>query len=99
LVKNTSVKNLLQGLNKEVFIFDTSAELPAGFNIKNFNIEKIDEHSFELQVDKGQTLNDVFSALSGQGISIISMRNKANRLEEMFVSMIAQSAANKSEGA
>lgn len=99
LVKNTSVKNLLQGLNKEVFIFDTSIDLPTELSIKNFAVEKIDEHSFEIQVEKGQSLNDVFAALSEQGIAIISMRNKANRLEEMFVSMIAQSAANKSEGA
>jgi ABC-2 type transport system ATP-binding protein len=95
LVKNTSVKNLLQGLHKEVFIFDTAVELPPQLSIKDFEIERIDEHSFEVQVDKGQNLNDVFSALSEQNISIISMRNKANRLEEMFISMIAQSAANK----
>ena len=95
LVKNTSVKNLLQGLHKEVFIFDTAVELPALFSIKDFEIEKLDDHSFEVQVDKGQSLNDVFSALSEQNISIISMRNKANRLEEMFISMIAQSASAK----
>lgn len=98
LVKNTSVKNLLQGLNKEVFIFDTAIDLPSQFSIDGFDIEKIDNHSFEVQVEKGQTLNEVFTALSAKQISIISMRNKANRLEEMFVSMIAQSANNKSEG-
>lgn len=97
LVKNTSVKNLLQGLNKEVFIFDTAIDLPEQFSVNGFDIEKIDNHSFEVQVEKGQTLNEVFTALSGQQISIISMRNKANRLEEMFVSMIAQSST-RSEG-
>ena len=95
LIKNTSVKNLLQGLHKEVFIFDTVVELPVQLSIKDFEIEKIDEHSFEVEIDKGQNLNDLFAALSKQNISIISMRNKANRLEEMFISMIAQSATNK----
>jgi ABC-2 type transport system ATP-binding protein len=95
LIKNTSVKNLLQGLHKEVFIFDTAVELPVQLSIKDFEIEKIDEHSFEVEIDKGQNLNDLFAALSEQNISIISMRNKANRLEEMFISMIAQSATNK----
>lgn len=98
LVKNTSVKNLLQGLHKEVFIFDTAVELPAQFSVKGFEVEKIDDHSFEVQVDKGQSLNDVFSTLSEQNISIISMRNKANRLEEMFISMVAQSATSKEGG-
>lgn len=97
LVKNTSVKSLLQGLNKEVFIFDTSDELPEVFAINGFSVQKIDCHSFEVEVEKGQSLNQVFSHLTEQSISIVSMRNKANRLEEMFVSMIAQSESKKSE--
>lgn len=94
LIKNTSVKNLLQGLNKEVFIFDVAADLPQTLQLENFSVQVIDVHSFEVEVEKGQHLNDVFAALSQQGINIISMRNKANRLEEMFVSMIAQSTNN-----
>lgn len=97
LVKNTSVKSLLQGLNKEVFIFDTSSDLPEPFSIDGFSVKKIDNHSFEVEMAKGQSLNQVFALLSEQQVSIISMRNKANRLEEMFVSMIAQSTATKSE--
>ena len=95
LVKNTSVKNLLQELRKEVFIFDTGAELPAQFFIEGFDVNVIDAHSFEVQIEKGQTLNSVFTVLNEKDISIVSMRNKANRLEEMFIAMIAQSASNK----
>jgi ABC-2 type transport system ATP-binding protein len=98
LVKNTSVKNLLQELHKEVFIFDAAEKLPLGFAIDGFDINIIDQHCFELQIEKGQTLNSVFTMLSEKSISIVSMRNKANRLEEMFISMIAQSTTNK-EGA
>jgi len=98
LVKNTSVKNLLQELHKEVFIFDAAEKLPLGFAIDGFDINIIDQHCFELQIQKGQTLNSVFTMLSEKSISIVSMRNKANRLEEMFISMIAQSTSNK-EGA
>jgi ABC-2 type transport system ATP-binding protein len=97
LVKNTSVKNLLQQLNKEVFILDASGNLPEDLIVTGFKTEKIDDHSFEVEVERGQSVNEVFSSLSTQGISIISMRNKANRLEEMFVSMIAQSS-NSSGG-
>lgn len=97
LVKNTSVKNLLQELHKEVFIFDTAAALPLQFFIESFDVNVLDTHSFEIQIEKGQTLNGVFDVLSQKNISIISMRNKANRLEEMFISMIAQSVANKEE--
>lgn len=94
LIKNTSVKNLLQGLTKEVFIFD-AVDLPQSLSLPGFPFQRIDSHSFEVEVEKGQRLNDVFAALSQQGIAIVSMRNKANRLEEMFVSMIAQSSINK----
>jgi len=97
LIKNTSVKSLLQGLNKEVFIFDAAADLPQALQLRSFSVHMIDAHSFEVEVEKGQHLNDVFAALSQQGISIISMRNKANRLEEMFVSMIAQSTTKENE--
>lgn len=95
LVKNTSVKNLLQELHKEVFIFDTAEELPLNFAIEAFDINIVDRHCFEVQIEKGQTLNSVFAILSEKNISIISMRNKANRLEEMFISMIAQSGISK----
>jgi ABC-2 type transport system ATP-binding protein len=98
LVKNTSVKNLLQELHKEIFIFDTAEVLPLNFAIEAFDINIVDQHCFEVQIEKGQTLNSVFAILSEKNISIVSMRNKANRLEEMFISMIAQSATNK-EGA
>lgn len=98
LVKNTSVKNLLQELHKEVFIFDAAEKLPLDFAIDSFDINIIDQHCFEVQIEKGHTLNSVFTMLSEKNISIVSMRNKANRLEEMFISMIAQSTTNK-EGA
>lgn len=95
LVKNTSVKNLLQELNKETFILDSNLDLPTDFSLGAFDVHKIDERSFEVEVERGQTLNDVFALVAEQGVSIISMRNKTNRLEEMFVSMIAQSTANE----
>ncbi len=96
LVKNTSVKNLLHGLTKEVFIFDALLDLPPSLSLLGFPLQVLDTHSFEVEVEKGQHLNDVFAALSQQGIDIISMRNKVNRLEEMFVAMINQPSPDQS---
>jgi ABC-2 type transport system ATP-binding protein len=95
VIKNSSVKDLLQGLNKEVFILDVDTELSDGFSLSGFECEKIDTNSFEVAVEKGQTLNGIFNELNKQQLNVMSMRNKANRLEEMFVSMIAHSAAAK----
>lgn len=94
IVKNTSIKNLLQQLNKEVFIFDIKGSIQVLPKIDGHMVTKIDEHSFEVEVDKGQSLNGVFAQLSAQQIEVVSMRNKANRLEELFVSMVN---ANKKE--
>jgi ABC-2 type transport system ATP-binding protein len=88
IVKNTSVKSLLQQLNKEVFIFDVSGNLRSLPNLNGHRVAQIDEHSFEVEVDKGQSLNAVFTQLTAQGFEIVSMRNKSNRLEELFVAMV-----------
>lgn len=88
IVKNTSVKNLLQQLNKEIFIFDVSGNLQSLPNLNGHRVAQVDEHSFEVEVDKGQSLNAVFGQLTAQGFEIVSMRNKSNRLEELFVAMV-----------
>lgn len=88
IVQNTSIKSLLQQLNKEVFIFDVKSNLPGAPTLKGYGVKLIDEHSFEVEVEKGQSLNDVFAQLTQQQMEIVSMRNKANRLEELFVAMV-----------
>jgi len=87
IVRNTSIRSLLRELNKETFIFDVEESLSSAPSLESYATRLIDEHSFEVDVEKGQALNQIFSLLDGQGIHITSMRNKANRLEEMFVAM------------
>jgi ABC-2 type transport system ATP-binding protein len=56
-----------------------------------------DSHTLEVAVDKNKSLNQLFSVLSEQGIEIVSMRNKANRLEELFIDMVEKNL-DKNEG-
>lgn len=95
IVQNTSVRNLLQQLNKEIFIFDSRTALEQVPAVKGYQVRLLDEHSFEVEIEKGQSLNQLFEQLTQLGIGIISMRNKANRLEELFVSMVSN---NKQAG-
>lgn len=88
IVQNTSIKNLLQQLTQETFVFDVAEALSSAPNLGEFQAHWVDEHSFEVKVEKGQTLNVIFEHLARQGINVVSMRNKANRLEEMFVAMV-----------
>ncbi len=89
LVEHTSMKRLLSKLNLETFIFDIE-QLPASFALPSFESRRVDEHTLEVDVGKSQGLNAVFRALDDAGIEVQSMRNKANRLEELFVSLVAQ---------
>lgn len=92
IVENTSIKTLLRRLHREVFILDCVEELPAVLTIAGFTSRRVDDHTLEVEVEKGQSLNEVFAALGAQGISVSSMRNRANRLEEMFVNLVEGAA-------
>lgn len=88
IVLNSNIKQLLKQLSKEVFIIDTKQVMNQTPVVNGYKVRQIDEHSLETEVEKGQSLNDVFKALDSAGIEVVSMRSKANRLEEMFVSMV-----------
>ena len=98
IVHNTSTRELLQKLSREVFIFDSREELVKYPVLEGYIGHLIDSHSFEVEVKKGQSLNELFASLSDQGIHVTSMRNKANRLEEIFVSMVESRKADDAEG-
>ncbi len=87
LIENTSMKALLNKLQVETFIFDleNAAQAP---ELVNANIVGFKNSSLEVEINKNQGLNDVFEQLSNKGIKVLSMRNKANRLEELFVSIV-----------
>jgi ABC-2 type transport system ATP-binding protein len=75
-------------LHTETFVLDAAQPLPAALEIPGYPSVVVDAHSVEVVVDKHQSLNALFAELSRQGIEILSLRNKTNRLEEMFVSLL-----------
>ncbi|WP_071548540.1 ABC transporter ATP-binding protein [Providencia rettgeri] len=87
LVENTSMKQLLSQLESETFIFDLVPKSPIP-QLLGYESRLIDTSTLEVDVKREQGLNSVFSQLSEQGIQILSMRNKANRLEELFVNLV-----------
>jgi ABC-2 type transport system ATP-binding protein len=92
IVENTSIKNLLRQLSRETFILDCVETLPDSVDIEDFTARRMDDHTLEVEVQKGQHLNRVFAALGTKGIHVSSMRNRANRLEEMFVNLVEGAA-------
>ncbi len=86
IVENTSMKALLSKLNIETFILDLAA--PSSPQLENISHRMTDDTTLEVDLHKEDSLNSVFTQLTSQGINVISMRNKANRLEELFVHLV-----------
>ncbi|ENO3978256.1 ABC transporter ATP-binding protein [Aeromonas veronii] len=89
LIENTSMKNLLGKLGRETFLLDL-APGSAVPNVPEFNGRMQDERTLEVDLDKSQSLNSLFEQLSNQQVQVVSMRNKANRLEELFVNLVEE---------
>ncbi|CCQ12649.1 putative ATP-binding component of ABC transport system [Pseudoalteromonas luteoviolacea B = ATCC 29581] len=89
IVENTTIKALLAKLDKETFVLDI-APIEHQVALDGYTFKQLDNHSLEVDVLKSQGLNGVFKQLDAQNISVLSMRNKANRLEELFVGLLEQ---------
>lgn len=87
LVENTSMKALLAKLKSETFILDLAPKSPLP-KLDGYQYRLVDTATLEVEVLREQGINSVFTQLSEQGIQVLSMRNKANRLEELFVSLV-----------
>ncbi|MDA0279895.1 MAG: ABC transporter ATP-binding protein [Proteobacteria bacterium] len=90
IVENTSMRKLLSELDSQVYILETTSQIPSGFdlNLDNASLEIVDEHCIEVTVSGGLSINDVFAVFSEAQIKIDSMRNKTNRLEQLFLSKL-----------
>ncbi|EIT42486.1 ABC transporter ATP-binding protein, partial [Yersinia pestis] len=82
LVENTTMKQLLSKLESETFIFDLGAKSPLP-KLEGYGYRLTDTSTLEVDVKREQGLNSLFSQLNVQGVQVQSMRNKANRLEEL----------------
>ena len=88
IIERDSMANVLRKLQAETFVFNVRAAIAAPPRIAGFATRLTDDHTLEVEVSKGQSLNDIFAALSAQGVEVDSMRNKVNRLEELFVRLV-----------
>ena len=88
LVENTSMKDLLSRLDVQGFVLDIDQSLDQPPSIANFPIILEDSTTLNVVIKKDQSINDLFEQLSALGISVSSMRNESNRLEEMFIEMV-----------
>lgn len=88
IVEDTDKKSLLAKLNMETFVLDLEEDAPAELSIDGYQHRLTDTTTLEVDVSKERSLNEVFAMLSEANVNVLSMRNKANRLEELFVEMV-----------
>lgn len=94
IVKDTDMKSLLSQLDVETFILDLKLNSSTP-TLDGYDSRMTDDHTLEVDVHKSQSLNQVFAQLTVQNIDVLSMRNKSNRLEELFVRLVAENQTNK----
>ncbi|MGA7296448.1 MAG: ABC transporter ATP-binding protein [Rhodanobacteraceae bacterium] len=88
IVENTTMKNLLSKLDVETFVLDTRGGDNTMPEVNGVVLRRIDDNTMEAEMSRGHDLNSLFTALTERGIQVRSMRNKANRLEELFVRLV-----------
>jgi len=88
IIERDNMANVLRKLQTEVFVFNFRSPATALPQLPGFKITMPDSQTLEVEVTKGQSLNDIFARLSAQGIEVGSMRNKVNRLEELFIRLV-----------
>jgi len=88
IIENTDMKSLLNRLDKETFIFDLLKPVKTIQTLGEYPFSQLDPVTVEVELNKEQSLNQLFRVFSEQGIEVASMKNKANRLEELFLALV-----------
>ena len=93
IVENTSMRQLLGQLHVETFLLDLKHPLQAAPQLIGYPSQLLDASTLAVQVDKAVGITGLFTQLAAQNIEVVSLRNKTNRLEELFVSLVEKNLA------
>ena len=93
IIENTRMQTLLGRLHLETFVLNLRQPLVGLPEIPGYPLRRIDEYTLEVDIAKEQGINALFPQLSARGIEVSSLRNKANRLEELFLRLVDESEA------
>jgi ABC-2 type transport system ATP-binding protein len=88
IVERDRMSSLLRRLHVQTFVLNLRDSLAAAPRLEDYEVALVDDHTLEVEVSKEQDLNDLFARLSALGIEVLSMRNKVNRLEEIFMRLV-----------
>jgi ABC-2 type transport system ATP-binding protein len=88
IIENDSMANVIGKLQLEMFVLSLLEPVAAAPTLKGYAVRLRNDREIEVEVAKGQGLNEVFAQLSAQGLHVSSMRTKTTRLEELFIRLV-----------
>ncbi|HTW73816.1 MAG TPA: ABC transporter ATP-binding protein [Steroidobacteraceae bacterium] len=88
IIERDRMGNLLRRLHTETFVLNTRGAIAQAPQVRGFALRFMDDHTLEVDISKEQNLNELFAQLSQLGVDVLSMRNKVNRLEEVFMRLV-----------
>jgi ABC-2 type transport system ATP-binding protein len=89
IIENANMKSLINQLHMQTLLLDTERPLLQLPTLDDYHLRLIDETTLEVEIHRGQTINELLHLLTQENISIMGMRNKTNRLEELFIHLVS----------
>ncbi len=99
IIENAGMSTILRKLQREVCVLSLKDSLETAPTIEGFETTLSDDRELEVVIEAGQGLNQLFARLNELNIGVVSMRNKANRLEELFIGIVERKKTNTASGA
>lgn len=90
IIVHTNMKTLINRLHVQTVIFDLTSPITSLPKLEGYSHRMIDDSTLEIEIHKSQSLNTLFDLFNQENLHIIGVRNKTNRLEELFVRLIAE---------
>lgn len=94
IVENTSMRKLLSQMDTYTLVLDLAQALTSAPTLAGFVAHLTDDHTLEVEVTRNTSINTLFAELSRQNIAVVSLRNKTNRLEELFIRLVGNNKGN-----
>lgn len=90
IIENSPMKSLLSRVNRETFVLYTRGDLNALPSLPECGFHKVDDDTLEVEVNRDHNMNGIFTALQSHGVEVVSMKNKSNRLEQLFLELLRE---------
>ena len=99
IIENDTMAGVIRKLNQETFVLNFRSPVAEAPALPGYATRMSDDHTLEVEVTKEQSLNDIFARLTVAGVEVVSMRNKVNRLEELFMRLVENKGPQAGTGA